>query len=100
MSAAARGKLAAIAEMLAVESALFALVDHFTKLAHRNYRWRDKTTRSMEGAPEGLPRDLARISAVRFESNGDTLLIAAQVASRRAEASKKKRRALQRTLDP
>lgn len=100
MSAAARGKLAAIAELLAVESALFALADHFTKLAHRNYRWRDQTTRSNEEALNGLPHDLARISAARFESNGDALLIAAQVASRRAEASKKKRRALQRTLDP
>lgn len=94
MSAAARGKLAAIAEMLAVESALFALADHFTKLAARNHRW------SRQVADAGLVEDLARISVVRFQSNGDALLIAAQVASRRAEASKKKRRALQRTLDP
>ena len=92
-----RGKLAAIAEMLAVESALFALSDHFTRLAHRNYRWRDQTRQA--GAPEGLPQDVARVSAMRFESNGDALLIAAQVASRRAEASKRKRRALQRKLD-
>jgi len=94
-----RGKLAAIVEMLAVESALFALSDHFTKLAHRNYRWRDQTRRANEGASGGLPHDLARVSAMRFEANGDTLLIAAQVASRRAEASKRKRRALQRKLD-